>query len=158
MLTQNQGLHSADRRYRLTMQGDGKLVQYDQSTGSALWCSHTAGSAGAWAIMQGGGNLVVYAAVGAPLWSTHAAGNPGARLVVQNDGNLVVYAAGGPALWASRSGGGGAEEATILAPVNGTVTSAAAITTSCSSATGVRTSAPVEVLASMPGSPMQPGA
>lgn len=58
------------------------------------------------AVMQGDGNLVVYAG-SRVLWHAGTHGNPGARLVVQHDGNLVVYSWDDRALWHSRTHGQG---------------------------------------------------
>ncbi len=61
-------------------------------------------------IMQGDGNLVLYAPGGRALWASRTVGNPGAWAIMQSDGNLVVYRRGQPpvpsaALWASRTAG-----------------------------------------------------
>jgi hypothetical protein len=56
-------------------------------------------------IMQGDGNLVLYAPAGRVLWSSRTAGHPGSRLAVQADGNLVVYAKTRQPLWSSRTQG-----------------------------------------------------
>lgn len=54
-------------------------------------------------VVQGDGNVVVYAQPGRALWSTGTHGNPGAAvsLVLQDDGNLVAYdtTAAPRALW-----------------------------------------------------------
>jgi hypothetical protein len=94
-----QSVSSCDGRFRLTMQTDGNLVLYQQST--ALWNSGTQGTTGQRAIMQNDGNFVVYDAGNNAVWHSHTYNNPGAYLAVQNDGNLVVYNGGGSYLWAS---------------------------------------------------------
>lgn len=59
-------------------------------------------------IMQGDGNLVLYAPGDAtPLWASNTYGNVGAYAVMQNDGNLVVYSSGNVALWSSKTYGNG---------------------------------------------------
>ena len=95
-------LRSANGSYRLVMQHDGNLVVLTAAN-RPLWASGTGGNAGAYLVMQGDGNAVVYRA-GRALWHTHTAGNAGARLVMQSDANLVVYRAGGSAAWASKQG------------------------------------------------------
>ena len=55
-------------------------------------------------IMQGDGNLVLYAS-NSPLWSSGTNGNSGAYAVMQTDGNFVIYGPGGPAIWASGTWG-----------------------------------------------------
>ena len=85
--------------YRLVMQGDGNLVEYD-SAGRALWASNTSGKSGATVSMQGDGNLVVYYG-GSAVWSSNTSGHAGATLTVQgSDGNVVIYQ-NGSALWAT---------------------------------------------------------
>ncbi|MGW4381913.1 glycoside hydrolase domain-containing protein [Kitasatospora sp. NPDC004531] len=98
----------------LTMQADGNLVAYLKAgTGSRpLWSTNTYGNAGAYAVMQDDGNLVIYRADGGPgnggaLWATTTA-SAGAYATLQDDGNFVVYRQGGGqgtgALWASYTG------------------------------------------------------
>lgn len=101
-LLANQRLAAGQRleagHYRLVMQSDGNLVEYDGSR--ALWSSHTNGHPGAFVIMQGDGNFVVYARGHRPLWSTRTNGHPGAKVVLQSsDANLVVYGPGHVPLW-----------------------------------------------------------
>ena len=83
----------------LVFQTDGNLVAYDD--GVAYWSAGTRGAGGGSAVMESGGNFVVYDAAGAARWSTHTHGNAGAHLGIQNDCNVVLRAAGGAALWAS---------------------------------------------------------
>ena len=85
--------------YRLVMQTDGNLVEYN-SANTALWYSHTAGQAGNYAVMQTDGNLVVYSSGGSWRWQSTTNGYSGAHLAIQTDGNVVVYSSGGSALWA----------------------------------------------------------
>lgn len=91
-------LISPNRQYELAMQLDGNLVLYRIGQG-ALWSAGTGGHPGAYAVMQGDGNLVVYGS-GRALWASGTWGHPGAYTSLQTDGNLVVYGPGG-ALWAS---------------------------------------------------------
>jgi hypothetical protein len=93
---------------RLVMQPDGNLVMYRRRDGKTLWSSRTSGHAGAYAVMQAEGNLVVYGAGKRALWSTRTSGNSHAYTVMQNDGNLVVYrrtggTGKGGSLWASNT-------------------------------------------------------
>ena len=39
--------------------------------GGVPWASNTSGNPGAWLVVQGDGNLVVYSAGGSPLWSSN---------------------------------------------------------------------------------------
>jgi hypothetical protein len=56
-------------------------------------------------IMQGDGNLVLYAQGGHALWDTKTNGRGGNRGVMQGDGNLVVYSTSNEPLWASKTNG-----------------------------------------------------
>ncbi|MHA0286092.1 Ig-like domain-containing protein [Mycobacterium sp. C3-094] len=103
-LQPNQYILSHNGRYKLVMQGDGNLVEYDNQTNAALWASGTNGRAGLRAAMQGDGNFVLYTpAPQTGVWSTKTNGYPGSRIVLQDDGNLVVYQ-GSTALWDRHAG------------------------------------------------------
>ena len=57
-------------------------------------------------VMQGDGNLVLYAPGNVPLWASNTSGHTNVwDAVMQSDGNLVVYDAHGHALWASNTHG-----------------------------------------------------
>ena len=98
-LLAGQQLVSENGLYDLIMQTDGNLVE--NTAGRALWSSETAGHPGARAVMQPGGNLVVYSLGGAPLWWSATSGHSGSiDLVVQDDAKVVVYGPSGR-LWAN---------------------------------------------------------
>lgn len=102
-LRPGQSRASLDGRYLLRMGSDGNLALMDTQGGhQVLWVSGTAGRPGAWAAMEGDGNLVVHAPDGSPLYATGIAGDGGSFLVVQLDGNVVIYSAAGAPLWAWR--------------------------------------------------------
>ena len=103
-LLAGQSIVSPNSRYRLVYQGDGNLVLYDNTAGTATWFTGTTGAPGQVAL-QGDGNLVIYSAGNAALWFTGTAGNPGAFLAVQSDGNLVLYSRTGTPLWVYANGG-----------------------------------------------------
>lgn len=100
-LGRNEAVRSCNGRYQLVHQGDGNVVFYDTSNGRPLWHTHTDGRSTSTFVMQGDGNLVLYASGGSPLFNTGTQGHPGARLAVQDDGNLVIYD-GSRALWSIR--------------------------------------------------------
>lgn len=104
-LNSGRGMRSGDGRYIARMQTDGNFVVYDrsQSPGKALWNSGTNGTGADRIVMQGDGNLVVYAGPTAQ-WDSRTHPASAARLAMQNDGNLVVYSRGGIALWSSKGG------------------------------------------------------
>ena len=83
----------------LVFQTDGNLVAY--YNGVAYWSARTRGATGGSAVMESGGNFVVYDEAGVARWSTRTHGNSGAYLGIQNDCNVVLRATGGAALWAS---------------------------------------------------------
>jgi surface antigen len=67
----------------------------------ALWDSQTS-TAGASVVLQpGDGNLVVYSTAGKALWSAYVPTSPSDSLQMQDDGNLVVYDTAGRAQWAA---------------------------------------------------------
>lgn len=68
--------------------------------GQSLWTGN-----GIALIMQGDGNLVLYAPGGIARWSSRTAGYPGAWVQMQSDGNLVVYRPGGVAIGNTRTYG-----------------------------------------------------
>jgi surface antigen len=108
-MTPGQFLQSPGGQYRLYIQPDGNLVEYN-AAGTPLWDppppSQTAGHPGAYAVLQGDGNFVVYPQAGGPaLWASYTQNNPGDRLNLQDDGNLVIYSAAGAPLWATMSSG-----------------------------------------------------
>jgi surface antigen len=104
-MSPGQYLQSPSGQYRLVMQGDGNLVEYNASN-APLWDppppTGTYGYPGAYAVMQGDGNFVVYSAGGSALWASYT-NRPGDHLALQDDGNLVIYAGSSP-LWATMSG------------------------------------------------------
>ena len=90
---------STNGAYTLVMQSDGNLVAYRNGAG-AVWSSRTAGNAGAYAVNQTDGNVVVYGPTKA-LWSTRTHGKSGTTLYMQDDGNVVARLANGTPVWAS---------------------------------------------------------
>ncbi len=112
---------------RLTMQGDGNLVQY--VNGKAVWASRTVGRGGSFVVIQDDRNLVMYTAAGRAVWWSGTVCNaadstefgddrnprlgPGHfmqsadrryKLIMQADGNLVLYGPKG-AMWHTRTNG-----------------------------------------------------
>lgn len=115
-LAANQSLYSANRSYRLTMQGDGNLVLYSGS--QAIWSTNTMGSGANRAILQSDGNFVVYSPSRA-VWASNSMGSGADRFVVQNDRNLVIYS-GTRAVWASNTYAGASAPAPNQPPPSGT--------------------------------------
>jgi outer membrane lipoprotein-sorting protein len=101
VLNPDQSITSADGRYRFIYQSDGNLVLYDG--GTLLWDSTTNSKPVGICIMQGDGNLVIYARGGQAIWASNTPQHPGSRLVVQNDGNVVIYRPDGTLVWATNT-------------------------------------------------------
>jgi surface antigen len=107
-MTPGQYLQSPGGQYRLYMQSDGNLVEYN-AAGAPLWDppppTQSVGHPGAFAVLQNDGNFVVYPQAGPlALWASYTQNNPGDHLSLQDDGNLVIYSAAGAPLWATMSG------------------------------------------------------
>ena len=96
-LAAGQSLTSPNGQFRLTMQGDGNLVEYGGA--SVVWASGTNPS-GARAVVQDDGNFVVYDSSDSALWASDTSGNPGAYLSLRDTGELSVVSATGSRLWA----------------------------------------------------------
>lgn len=96
------GQTRASKPFTLIMQSDGNLVEYVTEPGGnsfPLFSTNTYNHPGAYAVMQGDGNLVVYSSTHHPLWSTSTYNHPGAYANLQGDGNFVVYTPDRTALW-----------------------------------------------------------
>jgi hypothetical protein len=95
-------LRSANGLYRLIMQADGNLVQYDRGN-IALWDTGTwslpAGFKPTYAILQDDGNFVLSNEAKYPAWESASQGNPGSQLVLHDDRNLVISDADNTAVW-----------------------------------------------------------
>jgi hypothetical protein len=90
-------MYSPNGQYRLTMQGDGNLVEYG-SGGQVIWNAQTSGNPGAYAVMQGDGNFVVYSSAVRALWNSGTSGHAGASLVLNDGGTLsIIYQ--GTVIW-----------------------------------------------------------
>lgn len=92
--------------FRVVMQTDGNLVEYDTSN-DAIWATNEARSGtGNYAFcVQTDGDNVIYSPSGVALWASHTGGGYtgwcNCYMVMQSDGNLVDYKYnGGPAVWA----------------------------------------------------------
>jgi hypothetical protein len=78
----------------------GEQLQSGQSLGSNNGCFNF--------VMQGDGNLVLYAKGGVPIWNAGTTGKQGNVLIMQGDGNLVIYAPGSHPVWDSKTQGANA--------------------------------------------------
>lgn len=92
-----QSLDSATRKYRFTLQQDGNLVLYSNST--AVWNSGTFGRPSHHLFIQRDGNIVIYDANSRPIWHTSSFGQNTSQLVVQDDGNVVLYGPRDEVFW-----------------------------------------------------------
>lgn len=91
-------LISQDGQTTLILRGNGNLIL--RTHFKSVWSTGTSGTSSR-LVMQGDGNLVLYASGGSVLWHTETHGNNGARLVAQTDGNLVIYDTGDNILWST---------------------------------------------------------
>jgi hypothetical protein len=103
VLNAGQSVGTPDGKYVFIYQNDGNLVLY--RSGAARWASGTNGRGLGVCIMQGDGNLVVYARGGHALWASGTNGSTGSHLIVQGDGNVVIYRPDGHAVWATNTVG-----------------------------------------------------
>lgn len=89
-------LGSCNGQFGIVMSlSDGKVFETDSSSGP-VWQLPSSGSADDHLIMQGDGNLVLYAVNGSPLWASNTSGNPGAYFDVGDDGSLLIVGGAGP--------------------------------------------------------------
>ncbi len=101
-LRPGQSLYSAGSIYRLLLQSDGNLVQYDSR--GARWSTGTDGNPGATLHFQTDGNLVLVSSSGRVLWTTLTYGTNASRtFVMQTDGNQVAYGSAGIPTWQSQT-------------------------------------------------------
>jgi hypothetical protein len=99
LLRGGQYRRSPDGRYQLGMYPTGNLVLDDLDMRRALWSAQTDGHPGAYASMQGDGNLVVYAPDGQVLYAT-ATTAAGAYVTVDR-GAAVMLNGAGAQLWST---------------------------------------------------------
>lgn len=105
-LTAGQALVSSNGMYRLVMQADGNLAEYETSTAGAvpgasvlLWASGTGGHPGAQAMLGADGNLSITTA-GQRLWSSGTTGaGSGGVLSVASNGDVTLSDAAGRVIW-----------------------------------------------------------
>jgi serine/threonine protein kinase len=111
LLQPGQSIFASNRKFRLTMQTDGNLVDYAEQGTRPLWESDTSGNFDAYAVVQADGNFVVYPkgksapAPGKPtpaLWFSGTYGHPGAFVELNSSGSVIVRGKGdGSILWSS---------------------------------------------------------
>lgn len=83
-------LSSSSGEYKLRLQLDGNLVQYDGSD-NPIWYTGITGSNVDRLTYQNDGNIVLYDTSNNPLWASRTfISNPN-QFVVQDDGNIVMY-------------------------------------------------------------------
>lgn len=101
-LLMNQQLQTANKLFRLVMQGDGNLVLYNQNN-LPVWATGTDKNPGAFFDLQADGNMVIYNKDSKPIWSSGTYSNLVSHLVMQTDGNLVLYNSSYHAIWQSNT-------------------------------------------------------
>src|SRR5262249_51378914 len=81
VLSAGHAIYSPDGKYQLIMQTVASVEKYAPG-GRVMWNAGTWGNPGAYATMQGDGNLVVYSPAGTALWNSRTNGRAGAFLVL----------------------------------------------------------------------------
>jgi hypothetical protein len=87
-LAAGRSLYSHNGAYRLTLQGDGNLVETTLSSGAVRWAAGTAGT-GATALNMQSDGLVLVNGAGAEVWWVHFPVS-GCTLYILDDGHLEV--------------------------------------------------------------------
>jgi RHS repeat-associated protein len=90
-LNANQCIVSPHGQYLLYMGSDGNFYIYDVAHNVGTWGPGTYGHPGAYAIMQGDGNLCVYTATNTYLWCSGTGGTNADRLDMEDDGRIIIY-------------------------------------------------------------------
>ncbi|NVO10596.1 MAG: hypothetical protein HXX16_11585 [Bacteroidales bacterium] len=84
-------LVSPNKLYRLSYQGDGNLVVYDNSN-KPLWDAKTYGTAPNKLVFQGDGNLVLYGVNNSVFWASYSHNKGGISLRLNDQGSLSIWA------------------------------------------------------------------
>jgi RHS repeat-associated protein len=87
----NQCIVSPHGQYMLYMSPDGNFFIYDIAHAIGTWGPGTQGHPGAYAVMQGDGNLCVYDANNVYLWCSGTNGTFAERLDMEDDGRIIIY-------------------------------------------------------------------
>jgi RHS repeat-associated protein len=90
-LNGNQCIISPHGQYLLFMGTDGNLFIYDLAHNVGTWWAGTSGHPGAYAIMQGDGNLCVNSATNTFLWCSGTGGTYAERVNMEDDGRIIIY-------------------------------------------------------------------
>jgi YD repeat-containing protein len=90
-LNANQCIASPHGQYLLYMASDGNFYIYDLAHNVGTWGPGTYGHPGAYAIMQGDGNLCIYDANNVYLWCSGTSGTNAERLDMGDDGRIIIY-------------------------------------------------------------------
>lgn len=93
-----QSLQNAAQTFRLVLQGDGNLVEYN-SAGTPIWSSNTQGQSAAYLKMQSDGNLVLYNTGGQAVWDSQTEGSSSTSLTLQSNGLLSLDPNNNAVLW-----------------------------------------------------------
>ncbi len=88
--TNNYTWTSVNNKFKLVMQSDGNLVQYNIADNKVIWSTKTNGNPGAMLCMQRDGNLVIYTVLGVKLWETKTNVTNGYCILWQS-GLFVLY-------------------------------------------------------------------
>lgn len=90
-LNRGETVTSQNGQYKLKMQGDGNLVQYNAAN-NAIWALGVIDSTASKFSVQTDGNFVLYNQAGKVVWQSLTFYDTGTKkLSIQNDGNMVGY-------------------------------------------------------------------
>jgi YD repeat-containing protein len=108
----NQCIVSPHGQYMLYMAPDGNFYIYNIAHAVGTWGPGTYGHPGAYAILQGDGNLCIYDANNIYLWCSGTSGTFAERLDMEDDGRIIIY----KSAWNSGTSNGQFNWATIAHP------------------------------------------
>ena len=84
-----QSIESDNLEFRLVLQSDGNLVEYDSSN-QPIWNTGTYGNSGDKLILQSDGNLVLYSIKYSVLWASNTSGSGADKLSIKDSGALYM--------------------------------------------------------------------
>ncbi|MCU1322225.1 MAG: O-glycosyl hydrolase [Acidobacteriaceae bacterium] len=93
------GANLTSGSYKLVLQTDGNLVEYNGTT--PVWATNTSGSSSAELRLQTDGNLVLYDANGTAHWATNTQNSTPGWLILSNTGTLNLYNGSGALVWSN---------------------------------------------------------
>ena len=90
LLNKGKFIYSLNKTFKLILQDDGNLVEYNDKTGKALWASNTLGKDANDLVLQADGNVVLYNNANKAIFATDTLGK-GRYIAITNNGNISIY-------------------------------------------------------------------